>query len=155
MRRRGRTNGFFLLGRNEPARLIGEVLDARGNDGAAMDSRQRSMVAQIIQILADGLRRDLETPGEILHHHPAEGAGDIEDFRLAVSKAGHDGTSDKNAPHGAAVPASGQRGRSASMAVRWAKERILVKATCAGNNHNQSRENHARRCSIMRGLLRS
>jgi hypothetical protein len=41
------------------------------------------------------LRRDLETPGEILHHHPAKGARDIQDFILAVSKAGHDETSKK------------------------------------------------------------
>src|SRR5260370_30700754 len=103
-----------------------------------MGAGQRAMIAQIVQIVADGLRRDLETPGEVFHHHPAKGAGDIEDFRLAVSKASHDGTSGKNAPHGAAVPASGQRGRSASRAVRWAKGESWLKRLALETNHNQN-----------------
>src|SRR5258707_633657 len=53
--------------------------------------RALAMIAEIIEILADGLRRDFETPGKILHHHPALGAGDIEDLGLAVRKNGHNG----------------------------------------------------------------
>ncbi len=51
-----------------------------------------------VQILADGLRRNFKTPGEILHHHPAKGAGDIQDLGLAVGETGHDGTSGEDAP---------------------------------------------------------
>src|SRR5450432_1565506 len=54
-----------------------------------MNPRQRPVIAQVVEILADGLRRDLETPGQILHHHPAKGAGDIENLGLAVGQAGH------------------------------------------------------------------
>jgi hypothetical protein len=49
-----------------------------------MNPGQRSLIAQIVQILADSLRRNLETPGQILHHHPAKGAGDIENFGLTM-----------------------------------------------------------------------
>jgi hypothetical protein len=57
-----------------------------------MDPRQRTVIAEIIQILADGLRRDLEAPREIFHHHPAKRAGDVEDFILAIGKTSHGGT---------------------------------------------------------------
>ncbi len=97
-RRGRRTDGLLLVGGDEPARLVGEVLDTRGNDGAAMNPGQRPVIAQIVKILADGLRRDLETPRQILHHHPAKGAGDIEDFRLAVSETCHDGTPGRTRP---------------------------------------------------------
>ena len=30
---------------------------------------------------------------KIFHHHPAEGAGDVKDFGLAMGKTGHDGNS--------------------------------------------------------------
>src|SRR6267378_3732724 len=97
------------------------------------------MIAQIVQILANGLCRDLETPGEIFHHHPSEGTSDIENFRLAVSKAGHICTSDKNAPYGAAVPASGQRGRSARTVVQWPKDESWLKRLALETNHSHSR----------------
>jgi hypothetical protein len=77
-----------------------------------MNPRQRPVIAKVVQILANGLRRNLKTPGEIFHHHPAKGAGDVQDLGLAVGQASHDGTSGEDAPYGAAVPASGQRGKS-------------------------------------------
>ena len=116
-RRRRGTDRFLLLGGDESARLIGEVLDAGGDDGAAMDPGQRAVIAEIVQILADGLRRDLETPGQILHHHPAKGAGDVEDFRLAMGKAGHDGTSGRMRPWcgGSGVRSTRQIGRTGAV----------------------------------------
>ena len=57
-----------------------------------MDAGQRALVAEIVEVLADGLRRNLETPGEVFHDHPAEGAGDVENFSLAVGQSGHGGT---------------------------------------------------------------
>src|SRR4029079_2122621 len=83
--------------------------DAGSDDSAAMDARQRTLVAEIVEVLADGLRRNLETPGEVFHHHPAEGAGDVENFSLAVGQSGHGGTLRQIGPHGAADPWSGQR----------------------------------------------
>jgi len=53
------------------------------------------MIDEIVEILADGLRRHLEAPGKVFHHHPAEGAGDVQDLGLAMAQAGHDGTSRK------------------------------------------------------------
>ena len=44
----------FFSGSDEAARFVGEVLHTRGNDGAAMNPRQRPVIAQIIQILANG-----------------------------------------------------------------------------------------------------
>ncbi len=98
-----------------------------------MNPGQRPVIAQIVQILANGLRRDLKTPGKILHHYPAEGAGDIEDLGLAMSKAGHICTSDKNVPYGAAVPASGSTRQIGPKAGPAAERQILVKAACTGN----------------------
>jgi hypothetical protein len=89
LRRRGSANRLLLLGGNEAAGFVGEILDAGGNDGAAMDSGKRPAIAEIVEVLADGLRLDLEAPGQILHHHPAEGAGDVQDFGLAMGQAGH------------------------------------------------------------------
>src|SRR5256885_5367365 len=60
-----------------------------------MTPRQRPLIAEIVEILADGSRRTLERPRQILHHPPAEGAGEVEDFILAVGKASHHGTSDR------------------------------------------------------------
>ena len=57
-----------------------------------MDAGQRALVAEVVEVLADGLRRNLETLGEVFHHHPAKGAGDVEDFSLAVGQSGHGGT---------------------------------------------------------------
>ena len=113
-RRRGSSNRLLLLGGDEASRFIGEVLDAGGDDGAAMDPRQRALLAEIVEVLADGLRRDLETAGKIFHHHPAGGAGDVEDFGLAVGQSGHGWHLGRTTPYGAAVRRSGQRGRSAT-----------------------------------------
>jgi hypothetical protein len=104
-----------------------------------MNPGQRPVIAQIVQILADGLRRDLETPGKIFHHHPAKGAGDIENLGLAVSKAGHIRTSGKKHPmvrpfRHPVNAADRPQSRSA------AERQILVKAACAGNQPRPSSE---------------
>src|SRR5204862_7504558 len=87
----GSPDRLLLLGGDETARLIGEVFDAGGDDRAAMDAGQRALVAEVVEVLADGLRRNLETAREACHHHPAEGAGDVEDFGLAMRQSGHGG----------------------------------------------------------------
>ena len=83
-RRRRSADRLFLFGRDKPSCFIGEILHAGGDDGAAMDPRQRALLAEIVEVLADGLRRDLEAPGKVLDHHPPGGARDVEDFGLAV-----------------------------------------------------------------------
>jgi hypothetical protein len=57
-----------------------------------MNARHGAVIDEVVEVLADGLRRHLETPGEVLHHHPTEGAGNIEDLGLAVAQA-HGGAS--------------------------------------------------------------
>jgi hypothetical protein len=90
------------------------------------------MIAQVVQILANGLRRDLETLGEIFHHHPAKGAGDVQDLGLAVSKASHWKTSGVRSAmvrlfrHPVNAADRFQSGPTAETP-------ILVKATGAGN----------------------
>jgi len=46
--------------------------------------RQRVVIAQIVEILPDGLRRNLETPGKVLQHHPVMGACNIQNLGLTV-----------------------------------------------------------------------
>ena len=87
----GGADRLLLVGGDEAARLIGEVFDARGDHRAAMDAGQRALLAEIVEVLADGLRRHLEAAGEIFHQHPARGAGEIEDFGLAMRESGHGG----------------------------------------------------------------
>ncbi len=53
---RGGANRLLFLGGDEAARLIGEVLDAGGDDRAAMNAGQRALVAEVVEVLADGLR---------------------------------------------------------------------------------------------------
>ena len=53
-----------------------------------MDARQQALVAEIVEVLADGLGRDLEAAHEIIDHDAAKGARVIEDFGLAMGKTG-------------------------------------------------------------------
>ena len=83
------TDRLLLVGGDEPPRLVGEVFDAGGDDGAAVDTGQRAALAEIVEILADRLRRDLEPARELLDHDAARGARDVEDFGLAMGQSGH------------------------------------------------------------------
>src|SRR5437764_1489386 len=83
--------GALVVGGDAAARLVGEVLHAGRDNGAALNSRQRTLVAEIVEVLADGLGRNFKALGEVFHHHPAKGAGDIENFGLAVGQSGHCG----------------------------------------------------------------
>ena len=76
-----------LLGRgNEATGRVGEVLDARGHDGAAMHAAERPTLAEIIEILADGLGGDLEAAREIVDRHAAERVREFHDFGLPQRK---------------------------------------------------------------------
>jgi hypothetical protein len=54
-----------------------------------MDAGQRAALAEIVEILADGLRRDLEPARQLLDHDAARGPRDVEDFGLAMRQSGH------------------------------------------------------------------
>ena len=81
-RRRRRADRPLLGGCHEAACGIGEVLDARRHDRAAMHAGEGAALAQVVEILADGLRRDLEAARQIVDRHPAERAGQLHDFGL-------------------------------------------------------------------------
>jgi hypothetical protein len=83
------TDRLLFVGGDEPPRLVGEVFDAGGDDGAAVDTGQRAALAEIVEILADRLRRDLEPARELLDHDAPRGARDVEDFGLAMGQSGH------------------------------------------------------------------
>ena len=84
------TIAFFSSTATKRLRLIGEVFDPRGNDGPAMDAGQRAVLAEIVQILADGLRGHFEAAGEVFNYDPARGTGDVEDFGFAMGQSGHE-----------------------------------------------------------------
>ena len=85
----GAADRLFLFGSDLAPRLIFHVLDAGRKQRAAVNAGQQPLLAEVIEILADGLGRDLEPPRQILHHHPPRGAGEVQDFGLAVSEPGH------------------------------------------------------------------
>ena len=72
----------LLLGGDEPARLVGDVLDARGDDGAAMDAGQQALLAKIVEVLADRLRRHVETAGQLVDADAPLNPGESQDFLL-------------------------------------------------------------------------
>ena len=49
-----------------------------------MNARQHVVIAEIVEIFPDGLRRNLEAPGKIFHHHAALAASDVQDLGLTV-----------------------------------------------------------------------
>ena len=76
--RRGRhPDRLLLVGSDKAAGFVGKIFNARRDDGAAVDTGQRALVAEVVEVLADGLGGHLEAPGEIVHHDPAERAGDV------------------------------------------------------------------------------
>jgi hypothetical protein len=99
-----------------------------------VDARERAVIAEIVEVLADGLRLDLETAGEIVHHHPTEGAGDIEDFGLAVGQAGHNSSSEQQAPWcgGSGIRSTRQMGCSRGLPLQG---RITVKVVRSQMQH--------------------
>src|SRR5258707_1305724 len=55
---------------------------AGAHDRPAMHAGERPALAQHVEILADGLRGDVEPVRQVLDAHPAERPRDVEDFRL-------------------------------------------------------------------------
>src|SRR5262249_35803525 len=69
-RRRARADRALLLGGDEAARLIGGILDARGDAGAAVKAAEQALLAKIVETLADGLRRHIELSGKAVDADP-------------------------------------------------------------------------------------
>ena len=61
--------GLFVR-RDELPRVIFEVLDARGQDRAAVGPGEQAPAAQVVEVLADGLGRDIEALGQVLDGDP-------------------------------------------------------------------------------------
>ncbi len=70
-RRGGAADRLLLIARDHAARVVADVLHARRQDRAAVDARQQPLVAKLVQILADRLRRDFETLRKLVHHDAA------------------------------------------------------------------------------------
>ena len=109
--RRGRhPDRLLLVGSDKAAGFVGKIFNARRDDGAAVDTGQRALVAEVVEVLADGLGGHLEAPGEIVHHDPAERAGDVQNIRLTLGKPGHFSTlTTSMGVYGADVRGRGQR----------------------------------------------
>ena len=89
--RRGLAADPLLLDLGEDApRVIGDVLDAGREDGAAMSAGQHALAAEIVEVLADGLRRDVETGGKLVDDDAAALTSDVQDLLLTeVELEGH------------------------------------------------------------------
>src|SRR5262245_14187873 len=79
----------LLLRRDDAPRLVGAVLDAGGDHRPAMDAVQQPAVAQVVEVLADGLRRDVEAHGKVVDADPPRGARQREYFVLPMAEVLH------------------------------------------------------------------
>ena len=85
-------------GRKLPARFVSDVFNPRGQHCAAMGARQQSSVTKFVQILADGLRGDVEALRQIIDLDGARGPRKGKNLVLARAQLGHLGGS-KNSLH--------------------------------------------------------
>ena len=69
--------------RHLAARLIGDILHPRGEDGAAMGAGQDALVAELVKILANGLRRDAVARGKLLDSDPPQLARQRNDLLMS------------------------------------------------------------------------
>src|SRR6185295_19711968 len=79
---------LFVGGEFAP-RLIAQIGGAGGEDGAAMVALQDAAFAQIVEVLADRLRGDVEAIGQPLNADPALGLGERDDVALARAQQVH------------------------------------------------------------------
>ena len=85
----GETDRSLLGCGHETTRFVGDVLDAGGDDGAAVHARQKVAVAEFVQILADRLDGNVISPGQVLDGDPAGDPGKRDDLCLAGGKIVH------------------------------------------------------------------
>src|SRR5690606_20762736 len=78
--RRRQPDRLLLVGGDLEARLILHVLDAGREMRAAVDARKQALVAQVVEILADRLRRDGEMPGKVLDQDRAVVLGHLDNL---------------------------------------------------------------------------
>src|SRR5690606_28917991 len=79
----------LFVRRDFPPRLIFHVLDAGRKQRPAMDAGQQALVAEIVEILADGLRRHVEMRGQVFDQHAAIVLGHLDDFGMARRQVHH------------------------------------------------------------------
>jgi hypothetical protein len=75
----------LLLARDLAARVVSDVLQTERQDRATVDPGERFSVAKLVQILANRLRRDAETLGQLIDGDPAGLAGDLDDRGLSLA----------------------------------------------------------------------
>ena len=74
------------VGGELPPRFVGEVGDARRQHRAAVVALQHALVAELVQVLADRLRRDAKRLASAVDVEPAAVAGERDDVRLSWGK---------------------------------------------------------------------
>jgi len=77
---------LFLRGRNLAPRLVFHVLRTTREGRSTMNTRQDLCIAEVVQILADRLRRDGEMRSQILDENAAVRFGQCDYFRLAIAQ---------------------------------------------------------------------
>ncbi len=83
----GRNADCLFLGSGDlPPRLVFDVLCPARKCCAAMDACQYLRVAEIVQVLADCLRRHRKAGGELLDQNPAARFCNRDDFSLSVGQ---------------------------------------------------------------------
>ena len=82
----GATDRLLLLCGDLAPRLIFHVLDAGRKQRAAMDACQQALVAKVIEVLADGLRRHAEMCRQVFDQNPAVVLGHLDDLGMAWRK---------------------------------------------------------------------
>lgn len=82
-RRGGFADRALLVDRYEAAGFVSKVLDAGGDNRAAMNARENAAVAEIVQIFPDGLGGNLEPAREIIDKDSPGRPRDIENFSLS------------------------------------------------------------------------
>jgi hypothetical protein len=77
------------LDRQLAARLVADMRHRRHRDGAAVKATQDAALGQVGEILADGLRRQIEAAGELVDVEPAFRLGQGHDLGLARGQRLH------------------------------------------------------------------
>ncbi len=79
-------NRFFFIGGDPAARLIFHILNAGWIKRPAMNAAEQARAAQIVEILAHGLRRDIKSRSQIVHQDLPLTAGKVQNCIVTRGK---------------------------------------------------------------------
>ena len=85
--RRGFSDQSLVVVRDELPGLIGEVLDSRRDNRAAMNANHTARFAEFVEVAPDGLQGDAEMRGKILDRDPPRLAQQGDDLRLPLARS--------------------------------------------------------------------